>query len=143
MVLIPYDDACRLLRVYQDWECDEEGYPFIWPQISLLMRRDAQNRCSDCGIAYHEAGDRLTVHHLNTVKADCQWMNLFVACWLCHTADHQPSFSNRDIYCRRCKGWFNGWKRFQRHTQGMHPSFYHRKTKSGLPGSSPRQADIS
>ncbi len=127
MHILPYDDPHALFRVYQDWECDEEGYPFIWPEISDYRRCRANYRCRDCGTAYlsEKIGRKrvaLTVHHFNAVKSDCQWCNLVVLCWLCHQVDHSPTYPElRHYYCRRCKqGGFLGWAHYRRHLRGFH-----------------------
>jgi hypothetical protein len=123
MEVVPYDDPAYLFRVYAEWECDEEGYPFVWNKITECKRAEKNYRCEDCGAAYRAEGDGLTVHHFNRDKSDCRRHNLSVYCWLHHSQDHEPSDpSIRDIYCRKCKGWFGGLARYLRHVRGTHGS---------------------
>ena len=49
---IAYDDPSALFCVYRDYACDEDGYPFVWPLISRLIRLYAFKMCEDCGLAY-------------------------------------------------------------------------------------------
>jgi hypothetical protein len=123
MQVIPYDNPASLFRIYREEECDEDGYPFIWPKISERCRREADYKCLDCDTVYRAEGDQLTVHHLNRDKADCRRRHLDAYCWLCHNAEHYPINGMKDFYCRRCKGWFLGWARFRRHLEGMHKVF--------------------
>ena len=124
-----YDDPTdSLFRVYGDWECDTDGYPFIWRRISDIRRAERLYRCEDCGFAYLEKeadadASILTVHHFNQRKADCRRKNLYVYCWLCHRADHEPDFKMRSRQCKHCKGWFLGWARLHRHIRGIHHPF--------------------
>lgn len=121
MKVIPYDDPANLFRVYAPWECEEEsGYPFIWNKISDCKRAEKVYRCEDCGLAYLEDGDILTLHHANFDKADCRRNNLDVYCWLHHSQDHEPDMNMRDYRCKYCKGWFLGWARLHRHIKGIH-----------------------
>ena len=130
----PYDNsehlfrgACeRLFRVYQAWECDEDGYPYIWPKVSDVRCAERLFRCDDCGFAYLEdGGDMLTVHHNNLNKADCRRVNLAVCCWLHHSVDHEPGWDARAIPCKICKPktYFIGWPRLHRHIRGIHRPF--------------------
>lgn len=121
--MMPYDDPANLFRVYGPWECEEEGYPFIWNAISECRRAEKLYRCDDCGLAYLEDGDILTVHHCNFNKADCRRQNLLVNCWLHHSVDHEPDLNMRDIRCKYCKGWFLGSARLHRHIRGIHRPF--------------------
>jgi hypothetical protein len=131
--VIPYDDPAHLERMYADWERDDDGYPFIWPKISALRRAEENYRCEDCGLAYRAEGDRLEVHHFNRYKADCRRRNLDVYCGLHHSQDHEPSDpAIRDIYCRKCKGWFGGVARYLRHVRGMHPVEDRKREKSKI-----------
>jgi hypothetical protein len=124
MRLIPYDDSAHMFRRYKDWEIEEEtGYPFIWEKISAIRRAERLYRCADCGFAYLEEGDLLTVHHSNFNKADCRRENLNVYCWLCHSLDHEPDSNQRDWKCKFCKGHFLGWGRLHRHIRGIHRAF--------------------
>jgi hypothetical protein len=125
MPIIPYDDPANLFRVYAAWECEEDGsgYPFIWDAISECRRAGKLYRCEDCGFAYLEDGDILTVHHNNFNKADCRKENLAVYCWLHHSLDHEPDLNMRDMRCKYCKAWFLGWPRLHRHIKGIHRPF--------------------
>ena len=126
MAIFRYDDPTHsLFRVYGDWECDDDGYPFIWDEISECRRAEKLYRCEDCGFAYLEDGDILTVHHFNRNKADCRRRNLDVYCWLCHSVDHEPDFNMRDLRCKYCEGgaWFLGSARLHRHIRGIHRPF--------------------
>ena len=121
---IPYDDPAHLFRRYQDWECEEDGgYPFIWTIISKVRCAEKTYRCEDCGLAYLEDGDLLTVHHCNFNKADCRRENLDVYCWLHHSQDHEPDMNMKDRRCKFCKGYFVGWPRLHRHIRGIHRPF--------------------
>jgi hypothetical protein len=73
-----------LFRLYQPNECDDGGYPFIWPKISRLVKLNAEQRGMDCGLQYVKEGDYLTVHHQNERVADCRKENLVPMCWHCH-----------------------------------------------------------
>lgn len=122
MLSAPYDDPINLFREYSKEECDEDGYPFVWPAISERMRRDAGYRCSDCGFQYLATGDRLTVHHICGNKADCRRLSLSVMCWPCHLQDHspapRPNFSG--LKCPRCGHRACDWSSLKRHIQGIH-----------------------
>lgn len=123
MRVIPYDDPVHLFRVYEPWECEEDGngYPFIWNKISECRCAEKLYRCEDCGLAYLEEGDSLTVHHDNLRKADCRKENLIVYCWLHHKADHESHMRNiRSIQCKYCKACFLGLARLHRHIRGIH-----------------------
>jgi hypothetical protein len=73
MPTVSYDDPASLFRRYEPWECEEDGgYPFIWTKISEVRCAERLYRCADCGFAYLEDGDILTVHHCNFNKADCR-----------------------------------------------------------------------
>jgi hypothetical protein len=119
MPLVPYDDPVNLFRVYAPWECEEDGngYPFVWDKISECRRVQRFYRCEDCGLAYLEDGDILTVHHRNLNKADCRIENLLVNCWLHHSVDHEPDLNMRDMKCKYCKGYFLGWPRLHPHSR--------------------------
>lgn len=124
MGTIPYDDPRILFRRYPAWECEKDsGYPFIWEKISEIRRAEKLYQCADCGFAYLEEGDLLTVHHCNFNKADCRRENLDVYCWLCHSLEHEPDMNMRDIQCKHCKGWFLGLARLLRHIKGIHHPF--------------------
>lgn len=123
MRTIPYDHPAHLFRVYESWECDEDGYPYIWDRISEVSREERLRRCEDCGFAYLEGGDILTVHHNNLNKADCRRANLAVYCWLHHSADHESNLNMRDIRCKFCQAWYLGWPRLRRHIRGIHRPF--------------------
>jgi hypothetical protein len=124
MTMFPYDDPRCLFRRYQPWECEEDsGYPFIWTKISEVRCAERLYRCDDCGFAYLEDGDILTVHHSNFNKADCRRENLDVYCWLCHSLDHEPDMNMKDRRCKYCKGYFLGWSRLHRHIKGIHRPF--------------------
>jgi hypothetical protein len=120
MVFVPYDDPRKLFRRYEDWECDKEGYPFIWPTISLWVRRYSNNECLDCGPAYRARGDILTVHHFNPCKADCRRTNLLSLCWPCHSLDHRDTRGYRSVRCPHCKDYFLGMGHLMRHIHGKH-----------------------
>ncbi len=121
MRTIPYDDPASLFRVYEPWEIEEDsGYPFLWRKISDVRLAERFYRCEDCGFAYLEDGDLLTVHHCNFNKSDCRRENLDVYCWLCHSADHEPDWNIKDRHCRYCKGYYLGWPRLHRHIRGIH-----------------------
>lgn len=120
---IPYDDPKNLFRVYQAWECDEEGYPFIWKRISDVRCAERLYRCDDCGFAYLEDGDILTVHHINLNKTDCRRENFGVYCWLHHRADHENMSVPNNSRCKECKAWFLGWPQLRRHIKGIHRPF--------------------
>jgi hypothetical protein len=121
MPTVSYDDPANLFRRYEPWECDEDGgYPFIWTKISEVRCAERLYRCDDCGFAYLEDGDILTVHHCNFNKADCRRENLDVYCWLCHSVDHNPDINVKDIRCKYCKVYFLGWSRLRRHIKGIH-----------------------
>ena len=125
MQFIPYDDPVRLFRVYDSDECDAEGYPFVWTEISDLVRRAANFDCSMCGKAYllPEFKSVLTVHHRNKDKADCRRHNLESICWECHLgAEHSPSSGLHEMSCPRCEGWFKSWAYLHRHLVGKHKS---------------------
>jgi hypothetical protein len=120
MPMFPYDDPTHsLFRVYGDWEC-EDGYPYIWNKMSEVRCEEKLFRCDDCGFAYLEEGDILTVHHNNLNKADCRRVNLPVYRWLHHSVDHEPGWDARPIRCRFCKTYFIGWPRLHRHIRGIH-----------------------
>jgi len=123
MLIVAYDDPTHMFRRYEPWECDEDGYPFIWDEISAVRRAEKLHRCEDCGLAYLEERDILTVHHANFNKADCRRENLDVYCWLCHSADHEPDMNMRSIRCKYCKGYFQGLARWRRHIKGIHRPF--------------------
>lgn len=124
MAMLLYDDPTHsLFRRYGEWECDEDGYPFIWDEISDIRRAERLYRCDDCGFAYLECGDILTVHHSNLNKGDCRRRNLDVYCWLCHSADHEPDYNLRGRRCKHCKGYFLGFSRLSRHIRGIHRPF--------------------
>jgi hypothetical protein len=118
--MIPYDDPASLFRVYEPSECEENGYPYIWNKISEVRCEEKLFRCADCGFAYLEDGDILTVHHFNFNKADCRRNNLDVYCWLHHSVDHEPDMNMRDMRCKFCKGYFLDWPRLRRHIKGIH-----------------------
>jgi len=122
MPLLPYDDPATLFRVYASWECEEDGngYPFIWDTISECRRAEKSHWCDDCGLAYLEDGDVLTVHHQNRNKADCRRQNLVVNCWLHHSVDHELGLNMQDFRCRQCDAWYLGWARLRRHIRGIH-----------------------
>ena len=123
MRTIPYDDLASLFRVYEPWEIEEDGgYPFLWRKISDVRLAERFYRCEDCGFAYLEERDILTVHHCNFNKADCRRKNLDVYCWLCHSLDHEPDMNMRSIRCKYCKGYYLGWPRLHRHIRGIHRS---------------------
>ena len=110
MNFIQYDDPAFMFRRYKDWEIDKENsYPFIWEEISAIRRAEKLYRCADCGFAYLEKGDILTVHPSNFNKADCRRENLDVYCWLCYSLDHEPELDVLSIRCRFCKGYYAGW----------------------------------
>jgi hypothetical protein len=122
--MFPYDDPRSLFRRYQPWECEEDsGYPFIWAKISEVRRAERLYRCNDCGFAYLEDRDILTVHHGNFNKADCRRENLAVYCWRCHSLDHEPDMNMKDMRCKYCKRYFLGWPRLRRHINGIHRPF--------------------
>jgi hypothetical protein len=124
MPTVSYDDPANLFRRYQPWECEEDcGYPFIWTKISEVRCAERLYRCDDCGFAYLEDGDILTVHHCNFNKADCRRENLDVYCWLCHSLDHEPDMNMKDRRCKYCKGYFLGLARLLRHIKGIHRPF--------------------
>ncbi len=122
MRVIPYDGPASLFRVYEPWECEEDGngYPFVWDKISECRCAEKSYRCDDCGFAYLEDGDILTVHHCNFNKVDCRRENLLVNCWLHHSVDHEPDLNMRDIRCRQCDAWYLGLTRLHRHIRGIH-----------------------
>jgi hypothetical protein len=122
MPIIPYDDTAWLFRRCEPWECEEngEGYPYFWNEISEVRCAERLYRCDDCGFAYLEDGDILTVHHNNLNKADCRRANLHVYCWLHHSVDHEPAWDARPIRCRICKTYFLGSARWLRHMKGIH-----------------------
>ena len=123
--LIRYDSPLYMFRKYAPCERDEdgEGYPYIWPAISDIRCAERLFRCDDCGFAYLEDGDILTVHHCNFNKADCRRENLLVNCWLHHNVDHEPDLNMRDMQCKYCKEHFLGWPRLHRHIRGIHRAF--------------------
>jgi hypothetical protein len=125
MPMIPYDEPDCLFRRYQPWECEEngEGYPYIWSKISEVRLEEKLFRCDDCGFAYLEDGDILTVHHNNLNKADCRRVNLPAYCWLHHSVDHESLSDQRPSRCRFCKTYFIGWPRLHRHIKGIHCPF--------------------
>ena len=124
MRTVPYDDPECLFRRYQPWECEEDsGYPFIWNKISAVRCEERFYRCEDCGFAYLEEADILTVHHSNFNKADCRRENLDVFCWLCHSLEHEPDMNMKDFRCKYCKGYFLGLARLHRHIKGIHRPF--------------------
>lgn len=126
MATIPYDDSRHLFRRYEPWECEEDsGYPFIWNEISEVRCEEKLFRCDDCGFAYLEDDDILTVHHCNLNKADCRRENLDVYCWLHHSQDHNSDVYAKDIRCKYCKPkqYFLGWQRLHRHIKGIHKPF--------------------
>jgi hypothetical protein len=120
MLTVAYDNSAHMFRRYEPWECDEDGYPFIWPKISEVRSAERCWRCDECGFAYLEDGDILTVHHFNPVKADCRKENLKVYCWLHHSQDHEPDTNVRAAKCKICKDYFGGWPRLRRHIRGIH-----------------------
>jgi len=129
---IPYEDPANLFRVYPADQCDQEGYPNVWKNISKQVRSEANAECSMCGKAYllPEFKCALTVHHINRDKADCRRHNLESICWTCHVgAEHSPSYGLRERYCRYCKGWFKSWVYLHQHLVGKHQEAIERKRK--------------
>jgi len=119
-ILVPYDSPTSLFRVYQPNECDKDGYPFIWDEISKQRRLENNNDCIECAKAYLETKDKLTVHHFNEVKEDCRRDNLEVMCWPCHLMWHSPSHGLRELKCPHCGLWCKSWFYLERHIRGKH-----------------------
>ena len=65
VIPFPYESPTSLFRIYQDYERDKEGYPYIWVMISEQRRTEANHECLDRGLAYSARGDSLTVHTTN------------------------------------------------------------------------------
>lgn len=124
MPMISYDDPAYMFRKYTPEECENngEGYPFIWNELSEVRCAERLFRCDDCGFAYLEDGDILTVHHANLNKRDCRRENLFVYCWLHHSVDHESLAYQREFRCRFCKTrtYFVSLARLTRHIRGIH-----------------------
>ena len=125
MLLVPYDAPASMFREYSSEECDKnEGYPFLWQQISDYTRRAANHRCSDCAYYYLVTGDALTVHHVSKNKADCRRQNLCVMCWPCHLQDHSQAprrnWAGRKCRHRGCDHVAFNYGLLQRHILGVH-----------------------
>jgi hypothetical protein len=127
MAFIDYDDPRKLFRIYADWECDQEGYPFIWPTISQWVRRYANDECEDCGHAYRVNGGNLTVHHFTPRKADCRRENLMPLCWPCHSLSHTDTHRYKNCRCPYCKAYFIGGGHLRRHIRGKHADLLEKK----------------
>jgi len=79
-------------------------YPANWDQISLAIRKRAQNRCEICGAVNYQphpvTGSKviLTVAHLDHNPANCVEDNLKAMCQRCHNAydaQHRRVNANR------------------------------------------------
>lgn len=68
--------------IYTPADLRPDGYPANWFDIATAVKLLANNQCEHCHQPHNIAtGYMLTVHHLDMVKANCQYKNL-VALWL-------------------------------------------------------------
>lgn len=120
-----YDDPLYMFRTFMPEECEEdgEGYPYLWNELSRVIRAERLYRCDECGFAYLEKQEILTVHHRNSNKSDCRRENLVVRCWLHHSVDHTPGPGERVHRCKFCGRCQIGIVRLKRHLRGIHKPY--------------------
>lgn len=71
--------------IYTPADLRPDGYPLNWPDIATAVKHLANNQCEHCHQPHNiAAGYMLTVHHLDMVKANCQYKNLVALCQRCH-----------------------------------------------------------
>ena len=71
-------------------------YPKNWKEIADRAKSRAGYRCERCGHSNQPStGHTLTVHHLDSNKANCANYNLAVLCQRCHLRIQQMQEENQ------------------------------------------------